>query len=155
MIQGKMKRPISILITLTIFIPVVIYIIMHTTTSLVKYSQIYQEGVVNFKREKKKINQFLSSQLPRFIIHQLKKGEAYIIPRPSAPSPFSYVSFPQLSSELTAHQIIDLLIDLYNQFDDCKCSYDMLKTIGNTILIATGIPYYNELHAPEICRMSL
>jgi class 3 adenylate cyclase len=159
MFQGKMKIPLSIFITLTVFIPVVIYITLHTTTSMMKYSEIYNERVVNFQREKKKTEQLLTALLPRSIIHQLKKGETPI------PQTFSSVSilmcdicsFTQIASESTAHQIVELLNDLYNQFDDCIDNYDVytVETVGDAYLIAAGMPEQNECHAPEICSMAL
>jgi hypothetical protein len=66
-----MKIPMSIFITLTVFIPVVIYITLHTTTSMMKYSEIYQERVVIFQMEKKKTEQLLTALLPRNGIHQI------------------------------------------------------------------------------------
>ena len=50
-------------------------ITLHTTTSMLKYSEIYNERVTNYKREKKKTEQLLTALLPRSIIHQLKRGQ--------------------------------------------------------------------------------
>lgn len=73
--EGKKSVPLSIFIALTLFVPVVIYITLHTTTSMLKYSEIYNERVTNYKREKKKTEQLLTALLPRSIIHQLKRGQ--------------------------------------------------------------------------------
>ena len=51
-------------------------------------------------------------------------------------------------------QIVELLNDLYNEFDDCLSKFDVYKveTIGDAYLIAAGVPECNSDHAPEICR---
>ena len=51
-------------------------------------------------------------------------------------------------------QIVELLNDLYNEFDDCLSNFDVYKveTIGDAYLIAAGVPECNSDHAPEICR---
>ena len=76
MFEGKKSVPLFIFIALTLFIPVVIYITLHTTTSMLRYSEIYNERVTKYKDEKKKTEQLLTALLPRSIIHHLKKGQA-------------------------------------------------------------------------------
>ena len=76
MFEGKKSVPLFIFIALTLFIPVVIYITLHTTTSMLRYSEIYNERVTKYKDEKKKTEQLLTALLPKSIIHQLKKNQA-------------------------------------------------------------------------------
>ena len=72
-----------------------------------KYSEIYNERVTNYKREKKKTEQLLTALLPRSIIHQLKRGQ---VPTPQTFHSVSIllcdiVGFTQLAADSTAHQV--------------------------------------------------
>ncbi len=67
------------------------------------------------------------------------------------------VSFTNLASESTANQIVDLLNDLYNQFDDICETLDVYKveTIGDAYLVASGVPEPHDNHAGEVCKLGL
>ena len=67
--------------------------------------------------------------LPRQIIRQMKKGE---VPQPETFESVSVflcdiVGFTTLSSESTAHQIVDMLNLLYNMYDSRIDAYDVYK----------------------------
>ena len=68
------------------------------------------------------------------------------------------VSFTNIASDSTAHQIIEFLNDLYNLFDDRLEGYDVYKveTIGDAYMVASGVPVSNGTnHAIEVAKMSL
>ena len=71
-----------------------------------RFSEIYDERVETYKREKKKTEKLLTDLLPRQVIHQMKKGK---IPEPESFNSVSIflcdiVGFTSLASESTAHQ---------------------------------------------------
>ena len=72
-----------------------------------RFSEIYDERVETYKREKKKTEKLLTDLLPRQVIHQMKKGK---IPEPESFNSVSIflcdiVGFTSLASESTAHQV--------------------------------------------------
>ncbi|XP_059089436.1 uncharacterized protein LOC131885421 [Tigriopus californicus] len=151
--------PLALLIILALFIPIVAYVTLQATTSMFKFSEIYDEKVETYKREKKKTEKLLTDLLPRQIIHQMKKGK---VPEPESFNSVSIflcdiVGFTSLASESTAHQIVDLLNTLYNLFDIRLENYDVYKveTIGDAYMVASGVPEVNDHHAAEISKMAL
>ena len=62
-----------------------------------------------------------------------------------------------MSSESTAHQIVDMLNLLYNMFDARIDNWDVYKveTIGDAYMVASGVPEKNDHHALEVSRMGL
>lgn len=124
-----------------------------------RFSEIYDEKVETYRREKKKTEKLLTDLLPRQIIHQMKKGK---VPEPESFDSVSIflcdiVGFTSLASESTAHQIVDLLNTLYNLFDIRLENYDVYKveTIGDAYMVASGVPEVNDHHASEISKMAL
>nr|XP_040564426.1 LOW QUALITY PROTEIN: atrial natriuretic peptide receptor 2-like [Lepeophtheirus salmonis] len=151
--------PLVLIILLSIFIPIVVYITLQASASMFRYSTLYDEKVSIFRQEKKKNEKLLTELLPLPIIREMKRG---LIPRPVAFSSVTIflcdiVGFTKLASESTAQQIIQFLNSLYNLFDSRLENYDVYKveTIGDAYMVASGIPIENENHAPEIAKMSL
>ena len=77
-------------------------------TFIPRFSEIYDERVETYKREKKKTEKLLTDLLPRQVIHQMKKGK---IPEPESFNSVSIflcdiVGFTSLASESTAHQVL-------------------------------------------------
>ena len=127
---------------------------------MMRYSKLYNEKVGIYQNEKKKTEKLLGSLLPRPIIKQMKRGQ---IPKPEVFEKTTVffcdiVSFTNIASDSTAHQIIEFLNDLYNLFDDRLEGYDVYKveTIGDAYMVASGVPVSNGTHhAIEVAKMSL
>ena len=124
-----------------------------------RFSTLYDDKVNVYRQEKKKTEKLLTDLLPRQIIRQMKKGE---IPQPETFESVSVflcdiVGFTTLSSESTAHQIVDMLNLLYNMFDARIDNWDVYKveTIGDAYMVASGVPEKNDHHALEVSRMGL
>ena len=56
------------------FIPICIFLTMNITTSMTRFSQMYNSKVDIYKAEKRKTEKLLSSLLPTSVIRKLKKG---------------------------------------------------------------------------------
>ena len=120
---------------------------------------MYDEKSEIYRQEKLKTEKLLTDLLPRQIIRQMKKGN---IPKPESYESVSIflcdiVGFTSLSSESTAHQIVDMLNLLYNMFDARIDNWDVYKveTIGDAYMVASGVPDRNEHHAAEVSKMAL
>ena len=70
--------PLIFLVILASFIPVCVLMTMNITTSMTRFSQMYNSKVDIYKAEKRKTEKLLSSLLPTSVIRKLKKGR-YVI----------------------------------------------------------------------------
>ena len=61
------------------FIPICIFLTMNITTSMTRFSQMYNSKVDIYKAEKRKTEKLLSSLLPTSVIRKLKKGLVYVL----------------------------------------------------------------------------
>merc|ERR1711892_181889 len=162
--MANLKRanilPLCFIIVLVTFIPICVIFTLNITSSMTRYSRLYNEKVDVYNIEKRKTENLLGSLLPRSIIKKMKKGQ---IPKPEVFDNTTIffcdiVSFTNIASESTAHQIIEFLNDLYILFDDRLDNFDVYKveTIGDAYMIASGIPVSNGTnHAVEIGLVSL
>ncbi|CAD5218958.1 unnamed protein product [Bursaphelenchus okinawaensis] len=110
--------------------------------------------------EKKKSDILLYRMMPQQVADKLKLGEVV------APESFDMVtvffsdvvSFTTLASKCTPLQVVNLLNDLYTNFDGIIDSCDVYKveTIGDGYLCVSGLPRRNgDLHCKEIANMSM
>ena len=62
--------------TIASFIPICVLLTLNITTSMTRFSQMYNSKVDIYKAEKRKTEKLLSSLLPTSVIRKLKKGIA-------------------------------------------------------------------------------
>ena len=53
-----------------LFVPFVVYLTLHVTWTMLKYTEIYNERVITYKMEKKRTELLLTALLPKSMIHQ-------------------------------------------------------------------------------------
>ncbi|PAV61372.1 hypothetical protein WR25_26379 [Diploscapter pachys] len=110
--------------------------------------------------EKKKADVLLGRMLPRQVAEILKLGQS-VEPEgfDSVTIFFSdIVKFTQLASKCTPFQVVNILNELYGNFDSIIEQYDAYKveSIGDGYLVVSGLPARNGFnHTKVIVNMSL
>uniref|UniRef100_A0A0N5A2B0 Guanylate cyclase n=1 Tax=Parastrongyloides trichosuri TaxID=131310 RepID=A0A0N5A2B0_PARTI len=136
----------------------------HVFEMLEAYSETLKEEVVDRTRdlvdEQKKIDILLRKMLPAQVAQCLKLGKVV------EPENFENVTvmfsdivkFTDLSAKCSAFQVINLVNDLYTQFDNAIEGLDVYKveTIGDGYLCVSGLPQRNgNLHGHQIALLGL
>lgn len=121
---------------------------------------LVEQKTAELMEEKKRSEELLYEMLPRFVVDQLRYGhsvtpEAY----EAVTIGFSDIKdFTSISAQSSPIEVVNLLNQLYTEFDDCIAQYDVYKveTIGDAYMVVSGLPIRNgDQHASEIADMSL
>ncbi|KAJ3261494.1 hypothetical protein HK103_005329 [Boothiomyces macroporosus] len=109
--------------------------------------------------ESKKCDDLLRQILPASVSEALMNGQQVEPQHFAAASVFYFdlVGFTTISAQVSPLEIVGLLNDLYEQFDNVIANYDAYKveTIGDSYMIASGVPNVIENHACELAKMAL
>jgi class 3 adenylate cyclase/CheY-like chemotaxis protein len=109
--------------------------------------------------EREKSERLLLSILPAPIAHRLKQGEQTIADFfPNATVLFAdIVGFTQVASTLTPRELVELLNTIFSLFDTlaAKHGVEKIKTMGDSYLVAGGVPIARPDHAAAIADMAL
>lgn len=129
------------------------------TLDLKKADEKIKKQLIEINTEKERSDHLLLNILPPSIAERLKKDEATIADFfPDATILFSdLVGFTQFSSEHSAKDVVDALNKLYSVFDDLldKHQVEKIKTIGDALLLVSGIPDPIENHAHRMTHMAI
>jgi len=129
------------------------------TKDLKRSSEQIQRHLRSIKKEKKRSERLLLNILPASIADRLKKEEKIIADEfEIATILFSdIVGFTQFSQTLTAHQLVERLNSLYSRFDDLLDDYpiEKIKTIGDALMLVSGVPVPVKDHAAHMVKMAL
>lgn len=111
------------------------------------------------QREQEKSEQLLLNVLPRPIADRLKKGEKLIADSFNDVTVLfaDITDFTQLSADLSARDLVHLLNKLFSLFDRLADVYllEKIKTIGDSYMVAGGLPTPRADHAGAVADMSL
>ncbi|MEC4806164.1 MAG: adenylate/guanylate cyclase domain-containing protein [Jaaginema sp. PMC 1079.18] len=111
------------------------------------------------RSEKKKSEKLLLNILPKTIADRLKEKEGTIAQEfPEVTILFAdIVGFTQLSSQINPETLVELLNDIFSRFDSLTEQYSLekIKTIGDSYMVAGGLPLYQPNHADAIASMAL
>ena len=110
-------------------------------------------------RERGRSEQLLLNVLPEPIGQRLKRGEAPIADTfPDVTVVFSdLVGFTELSAGLPAAELVELLNEIFSEFDSLAGAHgvEKIKTIGDAYLAVAGIPVPRADHARVVADMAL
>ncbi len=109
--------------------------------------------------EKDKSERLLLNVLPREIADALKEADQTIATRyPSISVLFAdIVDFTPLSERIEAEEIVEFLNDVFSYFDSLVDAHGLekIRTMGDSYMVAAGVPSPREDHADVLARLSL
>lgn len=121
---------------------------------------LVEQKTAELMEEKKRSEELLYEMLPRFVVDQLKYGHS-VTPEAYEAVTISFSDikdFTSIAAQSSPIEVVNLLNQLYTEFDDCIARYDVYKveTIGDAYMVVSGLPVRNgDQHAKEIAEMSL
>lgn len=111
------------------------------------------------EKEQEKAENLLHNILPIPIAAQLKEGKTSIAEGFDVVTVLflDIVGFTQLSSTKTPNELVDILNKIFSQIDDLceKYKLEKIKTIGDSYMVASGIPEFHSEHAIQMADFSL
>jgi len=116
-----------------------------------------QESLLNF--EKDRASQLLYDILPVKIAKKKTENKKQIIVDSHKECTILFADicgFTDLSSKMTAEELVNMLNDLFKYFDDSCPIYgiEKIKTIGDCYMAASGIPDYRRDHAEAMMEFA-
>ncbi|MDJ1182382.1 adenylate/guanylate cyclase domain-containing protein [Roseofilum sp. BLCC_M143] len=117
------------------------------------------EANTKVEEERHKSERLLLNILPYSIAERLKQGHNPIADWfPQVTILFAdIVGFTQLSSQISAPELVDRLNDIFTAFDYWTEYYSLekIKTIGDNYMVVGGVPKEHPNHANAIAEMAL
>uniref|UniRef100_A0A1I7U042 guanylate cyclase n=1 Tax=Caenorhabditis tropicalis TaxID=1561998 RepID=A0A1I7U042_9PELO len=121
---------------------------------------VIRERTEQLEDERKRNENLLLQLLPKSVANSLKNGQPVEAEFYDSVSIYfsDIVGFTSLSSKSTPLQIVNMLNNLYTNFDTIIDKFDCYKveTIGDAYMFVSGLPELNSyLHAGEVAAASL
>lgn len=114
---------------------------------------------VALHNQQEKTNRLLLNILPESIATQLKEDSKIIAETFDDVTVLfaDLVGFTNLSSQISAIELVELLNQIFSEFDNLTEIYKLekIKTIGDCYMVAGGMPERNDNHAASIAEMAL
>jgi len=118
-----------------------------------------REMVAALRTEKERSEQLLLNILPQAIVTRLNGGEAVIADHLKEVTILfaDIVGFTQIASHLPAGDLVRLLNGLFSEFDRLVIEHgvEKIKTVGDTYMLAAGLPEPRDDHARAVANMAL
>eukprot|EP00043_Microstomoeca_roanoka_P028930 m.20146 g.20146 ORF g.20146 m.20146 type:complete len:871 (-) comp8816_c0_seq1:54-2666(-) len=109
--------------------------------------------------EKRKVHELLSSILPQSVITYLANSEEPPAERHNNVSVLfsDIVGFTKISSAVRPTQVMDMLNELFLEFDRLCDKHGVYKveTIGDAYMVVAGLPEACDDHAERLCRFAI
>ena len=118
-----------------------------------------EDTLDSLRIEQEKSENLLLNILPKDIAELLKKKPDSIAEQYSEASILfaDVVNFTPMSSQMKPIELVELLNQVFSQFDDLVEKYDLekIKTIGDCYMVASGVPRPRQDHAKVITCLAL
>lgn len=136
---------------------------LHSSIEMAIYKhQVYQklkERTRELEEERSKSDKLLKNILPEEIIKELKE-KGFIQPRKYKSITILYTDFQgftKIAAQLAPQTLVAELNDIFKNFDAIIENYGLekMKTIGDSYLVAGGVPVESQDHAQKIVRSAI
>lgn len=118
-----------------------------------------KQAEIEAQTERDKAERLLLNILPEPIAAELKQGHRSISDGFAEVSVLfaDIVGFTTLSTQISPHELVDLLNQIFSAFDELSDRYGLekIKTIGDNYMVAGGLPIPRTDHAEAIANMAL
>lgn len=122
--------------------------------------------IESLKEEQEKTEYLLENILPKSIIEELKHAKLISLNAPAAIAQkiehatvlfTDIVGFTNFSKSLAAEIVVNQLNKMFRLFDDLveKYKVEKIKTIGDSYMLAGGVPDFQEDHAERVANVAL
>lgn len=109
--------------------------------------------------ERERSERLLLNILPKAIAERLKRENSIIADQFSEATVLfaDIVGFTQLSSKISASELVILLNCMFSMFDELteRHGAEKIKTIGDAYMVAAGLPTHRSDHAQAIANLAL
>ena len=141
--------------------PDIIRVMLATTFVIV--STLVFRGFAYFidqrNKEEEKVERLLLNILPKEIATILKNKPHFIADQITMASILfaDVVNFTPMSAKMTATELVELLNEVFSNFDLLveKYGLEKIKTIGDCYMVASGVPQPRDDHAKILANMAL
>lgn len=122
---------------------------------------LFNTYIRNLWREQDKTESLLLNILPKEIAFNLKDHRASELiaqHHRSASILFAdIVNFTSISKNLTANELVTLLNQVFCHFDQLTEDFELekIKTIGDSYMLASGVPTHRHDHAVVLCKVAI
>lgn len=127
---------------------------------VLRYFQAQKERVmVSLEQEQERSEKLLLNILPAAVAERLKMNDMRIADHYDSVTVMfaDLVNFTQISADMPPTQLIELLSQVFLQFDQLAEKYQVekIKTIGDAYMVISGAPIVCDDHAERIANMAL
>jgi len=114
---------------------------------------------LQLREEQQKSSELLLNILPESIVERIQQGETNISDSFNEASILfaDIVNFTPMSEDLSSSELIEILSTIFSRFDALTEQFGLekIKTIGDSYMVASGLPLPREDHAEVIADLAL
>ena len=118
-----------------------------------------RETNIQLRDEQQKSTDLLLNILPESIVDRIQQGETNISDSFNEASILfaDIVNFTPMSQDVSSSELIEILSTIFSRFDALTEQYGLekIKTIGDSYMVASGIPFPRDDHAAVIADLAL
>lgn len=151
--------PLPVLINNTFFLIAALVMSAFAGYAIERYHRVSFYQSLLIERERQRAETLLLNILPKEVAEVLKNGSGSIAHRCEEASILfaDIVGFTPLSAQMTPEEMVDLLNETFSYFDSLveKYGVEKIRTMGDSYMVAAGVPRSRTDHAEVLAQMAL